>query len=197
MSTDPQRPDRTRASDAEREEFATIVRNAMTEGRLTLEEGEERLAQVYAAKFRDELAPLTIDLPDGGRPAPEETPQDRAAFRSGMGRHVGFVVAVTAVLVGLWALSGAHFFWPAIPLTFMAIGLVRHARWRQWRRLGGPPWAGPGWSGPGQAGQGWGGHHHGHGGHGRDRGGWDRRGWEGRGWERRDWRDGEPAPWNR
>jgi hypothetical protein len=186
MSTDPHRPHRTRASDAEREEFATIVRTAMTEGRLTLEEGEERLTQVYAAKFRDELAPLTADLPDGGRPAPEETPQERAAYRRGMGRHTGFVVAVAAILVGLWVLSGAHFFWPAIPLTFLAIGLVRHARWRQWQRLGGPPWAGPGCAGPRGVRRGW------------EHGGWERGGWDRRGWERRGWdRDSEPAPWNR
>ena len=173
MSTDPQRPHRTRASDAEREEFATVVRTAMTDGRLTLQEGEERLAQVYAAKFRDELPPLTADLPRTDPPAPAETPEQRAAYRSGMSRHVGFVAAVSAILVGLWVLSGAHFFWPAIPLTFLAIGLVRHARWRQWRRYGGPPWAGPGWGG---------------GGH---------RGGDRRGWDRRDWRSEEPAPWNR
>jgi hypothetical protein len=175
MSTDPHRPNRTRASDAEREEFATVVRTAMTDGRLTLEEGEERMAQVYAARFRDELPPLTADLPRSAPPAPEETPEGRAALRSGMTRHVGFVAAVSAILVGLWVLSGAHFFWPAIPLTFLAIGLVRHARWRQWRRHGGPPWAGgPGWGG-----------------------GYGHRGWERRGWDRRDWRNEEPAPWNR
>jgi hypothetical protein len=62
-------PNRLRTSDKEREQVAEILRAAMTEGRLTLEEGEERLAAVYAAKFRDELGPLTADLPDGGRQA--------------------------------------------------------------------------------------------------------------------------------
>lgn len=57
--------ERVRASDKEREQYASMLRAAMTEGRLTLEEGEERLAQVYAAKFRDELPPLTADLPEG------------------------------------------------------------------------------------------------------------------------------------
>ena len=30
-------------------------------------------------------------------------------------------------------LSGAHFFWPAIPLIFLVVGLVRHARYGRWR----------------------------------------------------------------
>ncbi|HEU4425077.1 MAG TPA: DUF1707 domain-containing protein, partial [Pilimelia sp.] len=50
---------RLRASDAEREQIATILRAAMTEGRLNLQEGEERLAAAYAATYRDELGPLT------------------------------------------------------------------------------------------------------------------------------------------
>jgi hypothetical protein len=115
-----------RTSDAEREQVATILRAAMSEGRLTLEEGEERLAAVYAAKFRDELAPLTADLPGGGRHALADTPQARAATRRGFRRALGFVAVVGLVLTGLWALSGAHFFWPAIPLFFLIMAVLRH-----------------------------------------------------------------------
>ncbi len=61
---------RVRASDAEREEFAQIVREATGDGRLSLDEGDERLAQVYAAKYRDELRPLVADLPAGAQPEP-------------------------------------------------------------------------------------------------------------------------------
>jgi hypothetical protein len=144
MSTDPHR---TRASDAEREQYAQIVRAAMTEGRLTLAEGEERLAGVYAAKYRDELAPLTTDLPDGGRRALYDTPEAHADFRRGIRRHIGLAAGITAVLVTLWALTGAHFFWPAIPLFFITMGVFRHLRWRRWQQWGGPPWArgGRGW----------------------------------------------------
>jgi hypothetical protein len=42
--------------------------------------------------------------------------------------HAGFVVVAAFVLTGLWALSGAHFFWPLIPLVFLFIGLKRHVR---------------------------------------------------------------------
>ncbi len=125
-------PHRLRTSDTEREQVAEILRAAMTEGRLTLEEGEERLGAVYAARFRDELGPLTADLPDGGRRALVETPQARAATRRGLRRHAGIVAIIAVVLTGLWALSAAHFFWPAIPLAFLVVGLVRHARWGHW-----------------------------------------------------------------
>jgi hypothetical protein len=122
-------PNRIRTSDTEREQVAEILRAAMTEGRLTLEEGEERLAATYAPKYRDELGPLTADLPHQGRQAVADTPQARLATRRHLRRHAGFVVFVAAVLTGLWVLSGAHFFWPAIPLIFLVLGLVRHARW--------------------------------------------------------------------
>ena len=123
---------RTRTSDQERERIAEILRAAMSEGRLTLEEGEERLAATYAAKYRDELGPLTADLPDGGRRALADTPEARLATRRGLRRHASFVIAAAAILTGLWALSGAHFFWPAIPLIFLVMGLVRHARWNHY-----------------------------------------------------------------
>ncbi|MEU4221248.1 DUF1707 domain-containing protein [Actinoplanes sp. NPDC026623] len=126
-------PNRLRTSDTEREQVAELLRAAMAEGRLTLEEGEERLGQVYAARFRDELAPLTADLPDNGRRAMADTPQARAATRRGVRRHASFVAIAAGVLIGLWMLSGAHFFWPAIPLVFLVIGLMRHARYGAYR----------------------------------------------------------------
>ncbi|MEV4703462.1 DUF1707 domain-containing protein [Actinoplanes sp. NPDC049316] len=141
---------RLRTSDSEREQVAEILRAAMAEGRLTLEEGEERLGQVYAAKYRDELYPLTADLPDGGRDALARTPQAQAATRRGVRRHAGFVAAVALLLTGLWALSGAPFFWPAIPLAFLVIGLIRHARYGDVRhehyyRHRVAPWNSPGY----------------------------------------------------
>lgn len=120
---------RMRTSDKEREQVAEVLRAAIAEGRLNLAEGEERLTAVYAAKYRQDLAPLTADLPDAGWRLVSADPDLRLATRRGLRRHVSFVVAAAVILTGLWALSGAHFFWPAIPLTFLVIGLVRHARW--------------------------------------------------------------------
>lgn len=122
-------PHRLRTSDPEREQVAEILRAAMAEGRLTLDEGEERLAAVYASRFRDELAPLTADLPDGGRQALAETPQARSAESRALRRHAGVVAVIALLLTGVWALSGAQFFWPIIPLGFLVMGVVRHARY--------------------------------------------------------------------
>ena len=121
-------PHRLRTSDTEREQIAEILRAAMTEGRLTLEEGEERLAAAYAAKYRDELGPLTADLPDGGRRALADTPQARAAQRRGVRRHTAVVLAIAAVFALLLLLPGPHHFWPIIPLVFLFLALRRHGR---------------------------------------------------------------------
>jgi hypothetical protein len=125
---------RMRTSDTEREQIAEILRAAMTEGRLTLEEGEERLGLVYAAKFRDELGPLTADLPGNGRAALADTPQARAATRRSLQRHASFVLLIAGVLTGLWVLSAAQFFWPIIPIAFLVMGLMRHARYGRYER---------------------------------------------------------------
>lgn len=61
---EPARPPALRASDADRERVARVLHTAMGEGRITIEELDERLGQVYAAKTIDELAPITADLPD-------------------------------------------------------------------------------------------------------------------------------------
>ncbi|MEU4348721.1 DUF1707 domain-containing protein [Streptomyces sp. NPDC023838] len=52
-----------RASDAERERVAEALRDAVAEGRLDMEEFEERLEAAYKARTHGELAPLVRDLP--------------------------------------------------------------------------------------------------------------------------------------
>lgn len=56
-------PHELRASNADRERVAKILHDAMAEGRITVNELEERLDHVYAAKTVGELQPLTRDLP--------------------------------------------------------------------------------------------------------------------------------------
>ena len=52
-----------RASDQERESVVDVLRDAYTDGRLTLDEFEERTSAAYAAKMRADLRELTADLP--------------------------------------------------------------------------------------------------------------------------------------
>lgn len=142
---------RVRTSDDEREQVAAILRAAVSEGRLSLADGDERLARAYEAVYRDELRPLTADLPNGGWDALARTPEALAAARRHVQRHTGAVLVVAGVLVGLWLLSGAHFFWPVIPFAFLFLGIMRR---RRWARSGGAWWWGRGPWGPNRPGWG-------------------------------------------
>ena len=53
-----------RASDKDREAVVTVLRNACTAGRLTLDEFDERTSAAYASKTWGELRVLTADLPE-------------------------------------------------------------------------------------------------------------------------------------
>ena len=57
-----------RCSDADRERTSERLREAAADGRLTMDELEDRLGGVYAAKYHRELETLVTDLPRTGRP---------------------------------------------------------------------------------------------------------------------------------
>ncbi|MFD5161248.1 DUF1707 domain-containing protein [Streptomyces hawaiiensis] len=87
--TDDAVPD-LRASDADRERVAGILRDALAEGRLDMEEFEERLDETYKARTYGELAPITRDLPAEGVPVPSVSlTKDPAAGPDWSGRIVG------------------------------------------------------------------------------------------------------------
>ncbi|WP_409466839.1 DUF1707 domain-containing protein [Amycolatopsis sp. GA6-003] len=136
-------PARLRASDGDRERVAETIQSAGSDGRLTLEEVEERLRTVYAARYTDELGELTADLP---RPAPVRPrgggwPLTRAALREhpALRVHLGIAAVLTTLLIVRWAIGGALFFWPAMPLFWLFISLVLHARVRTARQRPGAP----------------------------------------------------------
>lgn len=52
-----------RASDADRERVVEVLRDATSDGRLDLDEFEERMTAAYRARTYGELRPLTDDLP--------------------------------------------------------------------------------------------------------------------------------------
>jgi Domain of unknown function (DUF1707) len=69
-----------RASDADRDQVATVLSTAYAEGRLTLEEHDERIDQLMAAKTFDDLIPITRDLVIVGTPTPVPAPQATSRF---------------------------------------------------------------------------------------------------------------------
>jgi hypothetical protein len=67
------------ASDTERERSVGVLRDAVVEGRLTLEEFSERVEQVQTARTDRELAVLTADLPAPGAPSADAAPAEHRA----------------------------------------------------------------------------------------------------------------------
>lgn len=122
-SNDPQRDVRSdmRASDADRERIASVLRRAVDEGRLDLAEYDERLRNLYEAKTYGELAPLTRDLPaPPPRPMPATTspaPPPPPPYGRRLPPHWRSWASVSAIVVGIWLFSSVssgtlHDFWP-------------------------------------------------------------------------------------
>ncbi|MFI7127702.1 DUF1707 domain-containing protein [Nonomuraea sp. NPDC050153] len=84
-----------RASDADRDRVAAILREHTAQGRITMEEFNERLEQLYKSRTYGELARLTVDLPDVDlRNRPATVPQSSPAKRAGT--HPGIRAAWSA-----------------------------------------------------------------------------------------------------
>ncbi|HEV8653708.1 MAG TPA: DUF1707 domain-containing protein [Actinomycetes bacterium] len=130
-------PPKIRASDAERERTVARLRHHHADGRLDLEEFEQRVGQAYAARTVDELDHLMRDLPaevapepapaarpaPAGQPAPAGTPSSR---RRGFYRALVSYLAVMALLVVIWAASGGGYFWPVWPMIGWGFAVVWH-----------------------------------------------------------------------
>lgn len=86
-----------RASDADRDQVANLLSTAYAEGRLTMEEHEERVGQLMAAKTFDDLIPITRDLVVIGTPNPLATPQPTNRFTidtTGQGPETDKMIAI-------------------------------------------------------------------------------------------------------
>ncbi|HEX4789332.1 MAG TPA: DUF1707 domain-containing protein [Actinospica sp.] len=68
-----------RASDADRERVAEVLRNAAGLGRISMDELDERLEAVYAARTYGELVPITRDLPVDDAVPPSPVPARAAS----------------------------------------------------------------------------------------------------------------------
>jgi hypothetical protein len=101
-----------RASDVEREAAIDDLRRHAVAGRLDAAELEQRIDAAFAARTRADLDELRRDLP-----APVDT---------GFGEHLRVYLAVQALLIAIWAVTGAGYFWPIWPLLGWGIGVVVH-----------------------------------------------------------------------
>ena len=103
------------ASDMEREEAASLISHAIGEGRLSLEEGGQRIDSVLRSRHRHQLASLVSDLPC---PAPTNPvrPVAYAALRLGL-----LVIAANVVLAAVLAQAVAGL-WELWPLAVVTLG---------------------------------------------------------------------------
>jgi hypothetical protein len=136
-----------RVGDAEREAVASQLRDHYADGRLTLEELNERLDQVFAAKTRADLNVLTRDLPVAPRLV-TGTPSGARALgpgpsgaRSGSGRAFAALAPLVAMFWLCLILGGVFLFGIgggrpiAVVLFLAALAFLRRLVFR--RRRGG------------------------------------------------------------
>lgn len=140
-----------RASDADRDAVAQRLASALSEGRLDLQEYEERLDRTMSAKTHGELVPLTADLPveqeqpaqvpaqQGSTDVDERSAGPAAVRRKHLNEWRDWAGGAT-IMIGIWGVTsvmagGFHAFWPAIPLGIWAVillaGLIMPDRDRQ------------------------------------------------------------------
>ncbi|MCE7082123.1 DUF1707 domain-containing protein [Streptomyces sp. ST2-7A] len=95
-----------RASDADRDRVADILREALAEGRLDAEEHADRIDAVYRARTRAELEPLVRDLPAGQPLAPPPPGPAPGAPAPGGARRNVIAVLGGAERQGRWRVGG-------------------------------------------------------------------------------------------
>jgi hypothetical protein len=81
---------RLRASDADRDTAASVINNALAEGRLTADEHSDRLDAIYSARTQADLVPLLEDLPATAATAAPPAAQGQR----GKSRRGGRIVAI-------------------------------------------------------------------------------------------------------
>ncbi|EFE74853.1 conserved hypothetical protein [Streptomyces filamentosus NRRL 15998] len=94
-----------RASDAERERVAELLREAVAEGRLDMDEFDQRLETAYKARTHGELEPLVQDLPAPGTTVAPVGPSAPAPLR-GSAANWPARIGGTATSKGAFALWG-------------------------------------------------------------------------------------------
>ena len=105
-----------RISDADRDRAASVLGNALAEGRLTADEHAARLDAIFAAKTYADIAPLVRDLP--GAAAALEPAAYYSALDPGAGEEPGAQLT-------RFARGGVR---PRVVAVFS--GAVRKGRWR-------------------------------------------------------------------
>lgn len=97
--------DHQRAADVDRDAVAERLREAVTEGRLDLDEFDDRLGRTYAAKTYGELDKLVGDLPRQRAAPVAETGRDRRAMRGWLAETWRPWSTVVTICAAVWLLT--------------------------------------------------------------------------------------------
>ena len=117
---------RMRAGDKDRQLVVEQLGKHFGEGRLTVEEFDERVVRAHASVYLDELPVLTADLPRD----PEPHPRPR---RSAMSVPAGVFLLFIAMLLA-WSMVAAVIYGaPPFFALLLLFLFLRHRRWsRRW-----------------------------------------------------------------
>ena len=123
-----------RASDRERESVVDVLRDAYTDGRLTLEEFEQRTSAAYASKTWSDLRELTGDLPvepvlgadlpqrqPGSVPVAQVVPSVPRPRQGGRDRPLGRLLPVIFVWIMIAAAAGSPDTAAALSVVFICL----------------------------------------------------------------------------
>ena len=125
-----------RASDQERESVVDVLRDAYADGRLTLDEFEERASAAYAAKVRADLRELTADLPaqpllgaDLNQPwqaaQPRAVPPAVRPHQARRDRPLGHLLPILFIWIVIEAAVGAPDTAAALSVLFICLLICR------------------------------------------------------------------------
>lgn len=136
MADEPARRPDHRAADDDREQVATDLRDAFSEGRLDSDEYYRRLEAVWEARTYGELERLTADLPQplARKRAAAEQERKRKEVQEYLGEWKSWFGAAV-IMIAIWAITSINQgeptnFWPIWPLGIWAAILIGQAIWK-------------------------------------------------------------------
>jgi hypothetical protein len=116
---------RMRAGDKDRQRVVEVLGRHFGEGRLRVDEFDERVARAHAAVYLDELPALTADLPS------EPVPARRPAAPPGRRPQVAIALLVAVVMT--WSVVAVAHGAPPLFAFLLLFLFLNHRRWsRRW-----------------------------------------------------------------
>jgi hypothetical protein len=117
-----------RAGDKDRQRVVELLGKHFGEGRLTIEEFDERTVRAHASTYLDELPALTADLPGEPEPEPHRRPS-----RPRMRVPYAVFALLVAMLLTVSLIGAVTHGGPPLFALFLVFMFLRHRRWsRRW-----------------------------------------------------------------